>query len=210
MRFSAVTAMGRRRRDRNRARSARSRRRGRSVPARQARSVPARRARSVSGPPSALAGHPRPRRMGDVRRGLSRVKRLGRRRRRERRRRRRSRARRSRRRRRRRRRFARRTRTRSRARVFRRCRRSFAISSRRRGVPGGRGERTSRVGGRGGGVRALRVRGDLTRAQTRLPPFVTAVVGERGTTRARTFADAWLDACGRAGGEARTRVALTQ
>ena len=62
-------------------------------------------------PPSALADHPRPRRMGDVRRGISRVKRLGRRRRRERRRRRRSRARRSRRRRRRRRRFARRTRT---------------------------------------------------------------------------------------------------
>ena len=50
---------------------------------------------------------------------------------------------------------------------------------------------------------------DLTRAQTCLPPFVTAVVGERGTTRARTFADAWLDACGRAEEDV-TRVALTQ
>ena len=50
---------------------------------------------------------------------------------------------------------------------------------------------------------------DLTRAQTRLPPFVAAVVGERGTTRARAFADAWLDACGRAEEDV-TRVALTQ
>ena len=160
-------------------------------------------------PPSALADHPRPRRTGGVRRGISRVKRLGRR-------------------------EKARTTTAATvagaafaeaasaeatlratyedaaraARVFRRCRRSFAISSRRRAYLVDAAANVSRRRAREASALFAFAR-DLTRAQTRLPPFVTAVVGERGTTRARTFADAWLDACGRAEEDV-TRVALTQ